>query len=226
MLIFGGQAAGGAFFNDAWSFGGQWRKLFGEDYGPPPRYGAASALKPDGLLLVSHGFTNEGRFDDTWSLEPFAAWTDVSATGTRPLKRCLIRGVWDAKRDRFLIFGGQTDGTPFLGDLWALDANGWAEITSEPKPSPRNFYAMVATDSASVVLFGGNSQEGPGPVNDLWFLDTKNDTWTQVQVEGEGPTPRYGHDAVWLPDTRKLIVFGGHDTSGDVNDLWELSIPA
>ena len=85
---------------------------------------------------------------------------------------------------------------------------------------------MVAMDSALMALFGGNTVDGPGPTNDLWFLDTANDTWTRVEVEGEAPSPRYGHDAVWLAESRKLIVFGGHDASGDVNDLWELAVPA
>jgi len=229
MLVFGGQA-GGSFFNDLWSFRGEdaaWAQLNPAEGAPAQRYGAAGALLEGGIFLISHGFTDDGRFDDSWSFVfDDVAWRDVSPGTARPLKRCLVRGVWDVKRDRFLIFAGQTDGQPFLGDLWALGANGWTEITSEPKPSPRNFYAMVATDSASVALFGGNSADAPGPKNDLWFLDTSNDTWTQVEVEGEAPSPRYGHDAVWLPETRKLIVFGGHDASGDVNDLWALSLPA
>jgi Galactose oxidase, central domain/Kelch motif len=227
MVVFGGQA-GGSFFNDTWVLDGQtaaWRQL-DSGGGPSQRYGAASALDASSRLIVSHGFTNQGRFDDTWLFPPAGPWADISASGARPVKRCLVRGVWDARRDRFLIFGGQTDGTPFLGDLWALDANGWTEIPSEPKPSPRNFYAMVATDSALVVLFGGNTGDDPGPTNDLWFLDTANDTWTQMLAEGEAPSPRYGHDAVWLPESRKLIVSGGRDASGELNDLWELTVPA
>ena len=126
------------------------------------------------------------------------------------------------------MFGGQTDGQPFLGDLWALDpeAGSWTEITSEPRPSPRNFYAMAETDPGRIVLFGGNTDDGPGPVNDLWFFDCATDTWTLAQPEGEAPSARYGHDAVWMAESRRFIVFGGHDTTGDLNDLWELTIPA
>jgi hypothetical protein len=227
MVVFGGQA-GASFFNDTWVLENQasWRQLDAGAAVPAERYGAASALDASGRLVVSHGFTNQGRFDDTWAFGAAGPWADVSPEGARPVKRCLVRGVWDVKRDRFLIFGGQTDGTPFLGDLWALDGSGWTEITSEPKPSPRNFYAMVAMDTALMALFGGNTVDGPGPTNDLWFLDTANDTWTRVEVEGEAPSARYGHDAVWLAESRKLIVFGGHDASGDVNDLWELAVPA
>jgi hypothetical protein len=225
MLVFGGQA-GGSFFNDVWALENNtgWRQL--EAAGPAQRYGAASAIDPDGRLLISHGFTNQGRFDDTWSLDASPAWADVSAAGTRPIKRCLCRGAWDSARKRFLMFGGQTDGTPFLGDLWAFDGQTWTEITTEPKPSPRNFYAMAETDPGRIALFGGNTVDVPGPMNDLWFFDSATDTWALAQPEGEAPSPRYGHDAVWLPDTRRLIISGGHDATGDLNDLWELTIPA
>jgi N-acetylneuraminic acid mutarotase len=226
MIIFGGQA-GGSFFNDVWALvdlHDGWRQL--DAVGPAQRYGAASALDASGRLLVSHGFTNQGRFDDTWSLDPAPLWTDVSAAGDRPIKRCLCRGAWDSARNRFLMFGGQTDGTPFLGDLWMLDPAGWQEITSEPKPSPRNFYAMAETDPGRIALFGGNTVDGPGPTNDLWFFDSQTDTWTPAQPEGEAPSARYGHDAVWLPESRRFIVFGGHDATGDLNDLWELTVPA
>ena len=145
-----------------------------------------------------------------------------------------MRGVWDTSQGRFLMFGGQTTGQPFLGDLWALENGGgslegagWREITSEPKPSPRNFYAMVFDSAVGrAILFGGNSQEGPGPVNDLWFFDSSSETWSHPSPEGELPSPRYGHDAAWLASERKFILFGGHDASGDLNDLWELTVPA
>jgi N-acetylneuraminic acid mutarotase len=220
MLVFGGQAGG--FFNDAWTFDGSaWTEL-ANDPRPAQRYGAASALDAQGRLLISHGFTNQGRFDDTWSLDQLPLWADVSPTANRPIKRCLCRGAWDSSRDRFLMFGGQTNGEPFLGDTWTLDAKGWQEITSEPRPSPRNFYAMAETDPGRIALFGGNTADGA--TNDVWLFDAQTDTWL-AQAEGESPSPRYGHDAVWVSDGRRFIVFGGHDATGDLNDLWELTIP-
>jgi hypothetical protein len=83
---------------------------------------------------------------------------------------------------------------------------------------------MAETDPGRIALFGGNT--GDGETNDLWLFDSELDSWTLAEPEGVSPTPRYGHDAVWLPESRRLIVFGGHDDSGDLNDLWELTIPA
>ena len=226
VLVFGGQA-GSIFFNDVWAFDvdtGEWAQLQGGESGPSPRYGAAAALDPSGRFFVSHGFTDAGRFDDTWEfgLEQ-GAWADVSPEGERPVERCLMRAVWDSGAGRLLMFGGQTTGTPFLGDLWEFGEEGWRELTADPRPSPRNFYAMAFKDGGQVVLFGGNTQDGP--VNDLWFFDSASNRWSQQSAESEGPSPRFGHDAAWLQARRSLFVFGGNDGSRDLNDSWELSLP-
>ena len=237
MVVFGGQQ-GSSFFNDVWQFQispNRWRQLAPSGTSPAPRYGAGAAFAVDpgdppgiiispGRLLVTHGFTNSGRFDDTWAYDLATnTWTEVSPAGPRPVERCLMRAAWDTANERLLMFGGQTTGTPFLGDLWALESNGWREITSEPRPSPRTFYAMVFDDeSGRLILFGGRTRDGP--VNDLWYYDSTSESWIQVTPEGEPPSPRFGHDAVLVG--RSLIVFGGNDGSNDLNDLWELSVPA
>ncbi len=228
MLLFGGQGGAGGFFNDLWAFdfAGGWSQLAATGGPPSTRYGAAAAFDPAGRLLVTHGFTDAGRFDDTWSLGLGGdIWTDVSPAGARPVERCLMRAAWDSGAAQLLMFGGQTTGTPFLGDLWSFDGAAWREIAADPRPSPRNFYAL-AFDEASrrLFLFGGNS--AAGPLNDLWFFDPAAERWSQAGPEGAAPPPRAGHDAVWLPDSRRLIVFGGATASGDAADLWELSVPA
>jgi len=233
MVAFGGQAGG--FFNDLWAFDpeeGAWLELPGSGSGPAARYGAGGAFDPAGRLIVTHGFTAEGRFDDTWQYD-FAAgmWTDISPTeepeipsptGERPVERCLMRAIWDTLRNRVLIYGGQTNGTPFLDDLWALSDDGWNELPRLPRPSARTLYAMVFDGRYNkTVLFGGDTADGP--VNDLWFLDAQNEFWTRMEGEGEPPSPRSGHDAVWLPDFNSFVFFGGNDGSADLNDMWELS---
>ena len=233
MVVFGGQSAGGAFFDDIWAFHmafdvagvGTWARLKSGEVGPSARYGAAGALDPTGRLLISHGFTDAGRFDDTWGFDLAGeSWTEASPQGARPLERCLMRSVWDPSSGRLLMFGGQSTGIPFLGDLWELTEDGWFERTAEPKPSPRNFYAMAFDDEGGrLLLFGGSTQDGPA--NDLWQLDSASNSWSEESPEGEAPSARFGHDAVWLPDTRSLVVFGGRSGSQDLNDLWELSLP-
>jgi len=227
IIVFGGQQES-SFLDDIWEFdtrSNEWRQLPQSGSGPAPRYGAGGAFDAAGdRMLVTHGFTNAGRFDDTWQYDLVReTWTDISPQGARPIERCLMRAVWDSSRERLLMFGGQTTGTAYLGDLWALEEGGWRQITADPSPAPRNFYSFVFDDEAGrAILFGGSTQDGPA--DDLWQFDSASETWER-QEAGAGPSPRFGHDAVWRPDTRSLLVFGGNDGSTDLNDMWELSVP-
>lgn len=223
IVVFGGQS-GSSFQDDTWSYvieGGQWAELSSE-IAPSARYGAASAVDPALGLLVSHGFTDQGRFDDTWAFSA-DSWSDVSGSGTRPEPRCLTRAVWDTGGKRLVMFGGQSNSSPFLGDLWALHDGEWTDITPSESPSPRNFYAMAATDPGQALLFGGRAQAGDQ--NDLWLLDLTSGTWSQVTAQGDTPSPRSGHDCVWLPGERAVYVFAGEDANGPTNDLWRLTVP-
>lgn len=226
VVIFGGQA-GGEFFNDVWEFdpaASQWTQVVAGASAPASRYGAAAAFDGAGHFIVTHGFTTEGRFDDTWQLDlAGSAWTDMSPTeGDRPVERCLMRGVWDSLKQRFLMFGGQTTDTPFLGDLWAWSATrGWAALARTPAPSPRNFYAMVFDgERAQAILVGGRTEEGA--TNDVWTFHAGDENWTQAAPEGEAPSARYGHDAA-LVSPGSILLFGGTDNNAEFNDLWELS---
>jgi hypothetical protein len=225
LIVFGGQAAG--FFNDVWAYAttaGRWSELEATAPAPTTRYGAAAAIDSAERLIVSHGFTDTGRFDDSWRCAiATSTWTEISpGGGPRPIERCLTRAVWDHTASRFLMFGGQTDSSPFLGDLWSLTEGGWAEIPGEPRPAPRNLYSMVWDPERSrALVFGGRTENGRS--NDVWAFDSAGNAWTLLTTQGEPPTPRNGHDAVWLPGRRSMLIFGGQDSEGDRNDLWELT---
>ncbi len=225
VLVFGGQA-GSEFFNDLWELGldtGHWQQLSAN--GPAARYGAAACLDDAGHMLITHGFTSTGRFDDTWQFDlASAAWTDISpAVGEkRPTKRCLIDGAWDTRKRRFLIYGGQSNEAPFLDDLWgwAPEIVDWGQIAREPHPSARNMYAMVYdTSRTAALLVGGRTADGP--VNDTWIFHADGETWSQAAPQGELITARYGHDAAIAPDG-STFVFGGTDGTTNLNDLWRL----
>jgi hypothetical protein len=225
MLVFGGQS-GPDFFDETWAFdpaAGEW-SLPAVGGAPAQRYGSASAMDPSGRFLISHGFTSAGRFDDTWALAG-AAWSDVSPAEGRPLERCLMRGAWDTAGERFLMFGGQATGIPFLDDTWEFrDGQGWRDLTADPRPAARNFYAMAFDDQARLLALFGGSTAG-GPANDLWVFDGGADTWAPADPDGEAPSPRFGHDMVWVPERRFMLMFGGRDGSQELNDLWELVVP-
>lgn len=219
LIVFGGQGGPGVFFNDVWAFdpdAKRWTRL-SDGAGPTQRYGAGGT-ELNGALVVSHGFTDSGRFDDTWSWA--TRWTDVSAKGDRPIKRCLHRIAYVPSPKRIVLFGGQTNGVPFLGDTWMYDpaSKTWSEAKGAAPPK-RNLYAVGATKDAMIV-FGGNGASGP--LGDLWSFDGK--AWSKLTPAGALPPARGGTYGTMISDGR-MLVFGGNDGSKDLADLWELTLP-
>lgn len=232
LYLFGGQA-GSDFFNDTWRFDLDeltWSEIATGDVRPAPRYGTSAVLDGDGNILVSHGFTFEGRFDDTWSLDPATGvWTDVSPTPeTRPLKRCLHEAVWDTTSGRMLMFGGCASGfgpCP-LGDLWAFDpaTRTWTELTPAGGPAARSNPALIHDDdSHGTWLVDGLT--GNGYAADLWSLDLAagGDApgWVETSPAGIAPEPRASHDAAVLGGD--VYLFGGFGNNGALADFWLLT---
>ena len=216
LFLFGGQGGAGVFFNDLWSFDvvtERWRML--ADDGPSARYGAGGTALGT-TLAISHGFTNAGRFDDTWWFH--RGWEDVSpAAGPRPIRRCLHRLVYVKGLDRLVLFGGQTNDDPFLGDAWLFDPGPrtWTQVKG-PAPSPRNLYAAGATSNA-LYVFGGNGNERE--LGDLWSFD--GERWREMSTGKPRPSARDGIDFAVLSGS--MLLFGGSDVSGELDDLWELT---
>jgi N-acetylneuraminic acid mutarotase len=233
LYLFGGQNQD-AFFNDTWQFdleSREWRQLdTGEQTAPSPRYGLAGILDGTGGFIVSHGFTFEGRFDDTWSFDlEERSWADVSpaAEDLRPLKRCLHEQVWHATAKRMLLYGGCSSGFGPCpqGDLWSYDPadQSWTELTPAAGPAARSNPALVwDARSERAFLVGGLTDSGYAA--DLWSGELSGDgfTWTTVET-ADVPPARASHDAVI--SAGHLYLFGGTGDAGVFNDLWRLKLP-
>ena len=119
------------------------------------------------------------------------------------------------------MFGGQTDGDPFLEDTWLYSKAGssWREIEAQG-PSARNLYAFGAHEKTnSAYLFGGEGEQGP--LNDLWSFDGK--AWEELRPDGTQPPTRSGIEFAVIGDA--MLVFGGTSGNEDLSDLWQLKIP-
>ncbi len=218
LVIFGGQN-GGTFYNDTWAFDpvhGKWQKL-SVGRAPSARYGASGTTIANSMV-ISHGFRG-GRFNDTWALT--RRWANVTPPSTtpRPIKRCLHRAVYLPGLTKMVLFGGQTDGTPFLGDTWTYDptTKRWTEVKGAG-PSPRTLYAAGGT-SRILYVFGGLG--AGGALNDVWSFD--GTAWAKRRATGTAPRRRGALEGAVVSGP-SLLVFGGTTGPGDLADLWELSL--
>ena len=230
LYLFGGQADSETFFNDTWRFdldALSWEEVATNDSRPSPRYGTSAVFDRAGHILVSHGFTFEGRFDDTWSLDlATGTWSDVSpAPETRPLKRCLHEAVWDDGQNRMLLYGGCSSGFGPCpqGDLWAFDTatQTWIDLTPVASPVARSNPALVRDEAdGRMWLIDGLTEAGY--IADLWTLDLTGGApeWIETAQGSVVPDSRASHDATVIDGD--IYLFGGYGNAGSLADFWVL----
>jgi uncharacterized protein (TIGR03437 family) len=227
LIVFGGQASG--FFNDVWAFDlatSTWRQLSSGNTGPSRRYGHSAVIDTArDRMVISHGFTNAGRFDDTWAFHLATnSWRDISPTANRPLRRCLHHAAYDPERGLMYLYGGCSSGSGPCpqGDLWSFDlsTNRWTERTPGNSPPPRQHYGMAFDEMrGKLVVFGGS---GNGLLNDTWEYDPRASSWQSAPISGALPSARDRHHAVYAADRGVVFFFGGSTSAGLTNELWML----
>lgn len=230
FLMYGGQA-GSTFFNDTWRFDfdrSEWTlEHDGSADAPAPRYGLGSAYLPDGHFVISHGFTFDGRYDDTWRFDPVAKmWHAFDLSSPRPLNRCLHEMIL-LPSSKVLLYGGCSSGFGPCpqGDAWVFDADSglWTDVTPAAGPAARSNPSLVWSATLEhAILFGGQAESGKSA--ELWAgsFDGRVLAWSLIQTVGEAPSPRSSHDAVVLDN--QMYLFGGLADNGATGDLWVLNV--
>ena len=231
MLIVMGQGAD--FFNDVWAFDldqETWTELKANDRSsakPRPRYGQSAALDALGRVLISHGFSDQGRFDDTWAFDVAATrWDNLTPTSdAKPLKRCLHTLIYEAAADRMILFGGCSSGFGPCpqGDLWAFDlkTTTWTELTADgAAPAARSDASLVYEAAAQMLfLFGGKTEQGASA--ETWSYVLESNVWMQLE-QADSPSARSSQATSYDSQTRRVMIFGGLTANGSSADLWEL----
>ena len=229
LILFGGQAGG--FFSDVWAYdiaANQWTQLAPEGAGPSARYGHSAVYdKKRDRLVISHGFTTAGRFDDTWAFSlTVNQWTNVTPSGTRPLQRCLHHAAYDEANDQFLLFGGCSSGFGKCpqDDLWSFDLNRqtWTQLPGGPPARER--YAMAFDSKRErLIIFGGS---GANLLNDTWSYDVQAKAWTSLEATGDVPSPRSRVEGVYNDALDAVFWFGGSTDAGLSGELFRLDLAA
>ena len=112
----------------------------------------------------------------------------------------------------------------FLFSLCAATPHG---RSSDDRPSPRFGHRMVYDPvNERMFLFGGAVWENRYTFFDeLWSYDSSTNVWTEVEY-GPGPSGRFNHMMVYVPDRHQLFLFGGFSASDRIGDTWVYDIEA
>jgi N-acetylneuraminic acid mutarotase len=214
--------AGGMVSACGGSGGTAWTELSPTGPTPDPRSGAAMAYDlAGGDFLLFGGWDPDTDFGDTWAYDPVAdTWTDLAPAGELPAPRALYQMVYDEAGGWVILFGGTSDAGRF-GDTWQYDpaANAWSEVAGAGAPEARSAHAMVYLDDAeAVLLFGGVGESGR--FADTWAFTPGSGTWTALEPAGSVPSARSGHAVAYDSVAGAVILFGGYDGGGLLNDTW------
>lgn len=172
--------------------------------------------------------------NDVWTLnlDLDPRWRILAPTGSRPSMRGGATGIYDPDRRRMLLFGGfDYSSSPFgyPTDLWSLsldDGPHWTRLDPQGTPPPGRFAvnAVYESNHDCMLFFGGVRQSGQ-LLGDVWALSLADPpTWTAIAPLGAGPGPRAGHFTCYDPVGERLLVFGGWNDTGTLQDLWALSL--
>ena len=187
---------------------------------------------PVGDRLVIHGGTDDWypSADDLWTM-PLAGnpqWSRLAPSGTAPPLRDSHSAIYDAPRQRIIIFGGK--GPAALNNVWELSVGGppaWSQISPSGTPPHGRYGHSAIFDPVRnrMIIFGG-TYYGPSfnLLNDVWALSLAGPpAWTPLAPLGTAPAARYWHAAIYDPVRDRMLVFGGNGGSR-LNDVWELSL--
>lgn len=230
VVLFGGQA-GANSLADTWEFDGRnWTRIEAPN-SPPAR--VAHALVYDkklGKIILFGGtdFVSKQTFSDSWSFDG-KTWTEIK-TAAAPAGRFHHVLVYDSKRSRIVLFGGNTAVPPLSSekfkagqrsDTWEFDGRQWLQITSSDSPPSRDHHAAAYdVRTGKTIVFGGFSGgfEDGIYLGDTWAWDGKN--WERLKAE-PAPAARGGKPAMIFDSSRRrLVLFGGGTPQKAMNDLW------
>ena len=205
------------FFDDLWEFDGvRWTAL------------SSSGRQLSGVRLAWDSrrgrLLSFGGYWDGLARAPLRAhtsegWTTLHERAAVPAAEPGF--VYDAKRDRYLAFGGSVSRGVVDGRTWEWRDTGWVALDVAGPPGRAAHAMAYDAKRGRTVVFGGigGNATGERPVTfgDTWEFDGQR--WQQLQVQG--PSPRNSPGMAYDSKRGVMILFGGASESGFAGDTWQ-----
>ena len=188
-------------------------------------------------MLLFGGIHEGGISNELWecALAGAPEWTRIEVADPRPAARHGQSMIYDARRNRLVLFGGGDAAGAVLNDVWALQLGvaspAWVQWSPlGTAPAARGYHSAVYDSLQDrMIVFGGAQQLGvDGPpsdfLGDLWTLSL-GDTpaWDEVIQVGPQPGILCGHVAFCEQARNRMVLFGGFD-GVMTNETWALSL--
>lgn len=229
IKLFGGNTqalpATGGHQNDLWSWNGTAWTQITTTTAPPARRFHKMVFDSGRNKLVMFGGTAGGstNFNDSWSYDATNGWVQLSIP-TGPSARHAHAMAYDEVRQELVMHGGNI-GPTYSAETWvtpstvAAEAFAWRQAANTNPGARQGHTLSWFGNNQSMLMFGG-AVTGVGMVNQMWSWDGAQ--WTQPNQGTTLPSARSGHVAGYDLIRRKLVVFGGQNSSGVTNnETWE-----
>ena len=226
MVAFGGTVSTGTRFNDAWTLDltetQGWTLLAPSGTPPAGRFDHAAIYDPVAQrLIVFGGWNGSGVYFSgvsQLSLAGSPVWSTIAATGVSPAPRSGHTAVYDAARNRMLVFGGISGGTVF-NDVRALSLGAtpaWTLVTpSGAPPAGRHWHTAIYDPPRDRMIVAHGAGNGGATFDEVWELTLSGiPAWNPIAANGSPPIARQRQSAVYDSHRDRMIVFGGHYFDG------------
>ena len=188
MLVIGGHSSLVDFYNDVWALDlngpPAWSQLTPAGIGPSARYAHSLIYQPGQDRVILFGGYDGVFRNDVWalSLAGTPTWTQLAPAGVAPAGRWASAVVYDAMRNRMVVFGGW-DGFSAHNDAWALSLGAtptWTQLApTDPPPDPRaNIEGAYDPAGDRLIVTAGFDPGTESFYSDTWQLSF-----------GSSPTP-------------------------------------
>jgi hypothetical protein len=185
---------------------------------PGPRAQATMAWDPVRGHVILFGGGKLLGLGDTWQWDG-SDWTQIATAGPSP--RMEARAITDGN-NRVLLFGGEQLLAPApYNDTWQWNGTAWTQLctaaacaASAPPPRSGAAFAFDPIRNRAVVFGGGLN----AAISDDSTYEWDGSAWA-VTATG-GPSIRFDPAAIWYPDDRRILLFGGAN-SYSLEDTWE-----
>ena len=143
-------------------------------------------------------------------------WTRIETT-LAPSPREGAALTYSEEENSLYLFGGRND-TNNYGDLWKFDLNSntWEFIYTTSGPLYRTD-AYLFSRKGNIYLFGGYEETSK---TDIYILTNEN-KWEKIDyLSFNYPENRSNYSVIYSLKNDYLIIFGGKNENGKLNDLW------